>query len=266
MIEIWNKEIPGFNPEFGQPIPTLKPYIVANASQPTSAIIVCPGGGYARKADHEGGDVAEWLNSIGISAFVLDYRVAPYRHPYPLEDARRAIQYVKYHAEKYNVRSDQVGILGFSAGGHLAATAATNFSYEDKSKLDPIAGISSRPDCLVLCYPVISFESFYHKGSRVNLIGEDPDSELITQLSLEHQVNSGIPPTFIWHTADDQGVPVENSLMFASALSKAQVSFEMHVFPRGRHGLGLAKSNPEVGVWTELCDEWFTQIGFSRSE
>lgn len=260
-ISIWGENIPGFNPEFRQEVPTLKPYLVAS-DRTCGAIIVCPGGGYTHKAAHEGGVVAEWLNSIGISAFVLDYRVAPYRHPCPMEDARRAIQYVKAKADEFNINANQVGILGFSAGGHLAAAAAIHYLKENQAASDHVARVSSRPDCLILCYPVISLQRFYHKGSRNNLLGMDAASELVKFLSLENQVQPDMPPTFIWHTADDQSVPVENSLMFASALSKNNIDFEMHVFSHGRHGLGLANEQPDVGVWKELCSKWLTQIGF----
>ncbi len=262
-INIWGENIPGFNPEFKQAVPTLKPYLI-ESNEPSGVVIVCPGGGYIHKAAHEGGAVAEWLNSIGVSAFVLDYRIAPYKYPYPIEDARRAIQYVKTNADEYNINANQVGILGFSAGGHLAAAAAINYLKENQAASDHVARVSSRPDCLILCYPVISFQRFYHIGSRNKLLGTDAAPELIKLLSLENQVKSDMPPTFIWHTADDQSVPVENSLMFASALSKNNIQFEMHIFSHGRHGLGLANEQPDVGVWRELCSTWLAQIGFRK--
>jgi len=261
MIEIWKEEIPGWVPEHGQKVPALDPYLV-DSEQPGSAIIVCPGGAYIFKAKHEGQDVARWLNTIGVSAFVLDYRIAPYRHPAPLEDARRAIQFVRANAAEYHVDPDRIGIMGFSAGGHLAASAAVYPLAPDPTAADPVARVSSKPDCLVLGYPVISMERFYHEGSRENLLGPDPDPKLIDAMALEKHVHEQMPPAFIWHTADDQTVPVENSLMFASALSMAKVSFALHILPRGRHGLGLAPQQPEVAVWTELLTQWLRQIGF----
>jgi len=261
MIEIWGKEVPGFKGEYEQAVPTLTPYLV-ESKEKTAAIIVCPGGGYARKAGHEGGPVAEWLQSIGISAFVLDYRVAPYHHPIPLSDARRAIQYVRAHAEEFNIDPQRIGMLGFSAGGHLAASAGVFPVDGQPEATDPVARVSSRLNCLVLCYPVISLERFYHKGSVINLLGEEPPADLRHELSLNNQVTSSTPPTFLWHTADDAGVPVENSLFFAQALSQHQVDFEMHIFRHGRHGLGLALEQPEVAEWIKLCATWLEKINF----
>lgn len=260
MIEIWGGDIPGWVPEYSQKAPALDPFLV-DSKQPGSAVIVCPGGAYMHKAKHEGRDVARWLNTIGVSAFVLDYRIAPYRHPAPLSDAQRAIQFVRANAAEYNIDPNRIGIMGFSAGGHLAASAAVYPLEADPAAEDPVARVSSRPDCLVLGYPVISMERFYHKGSRDNLLGPDPDPALIDQMALEKHVHGNMPPAFIWHTADDQSVPVENSLMLASALSNAQVSFALHVFPKGRHGLGLAGELPEVAVWTDLLAQWLRQIG-----
>lgn len=261
MIKIWGSDVPGFQASYGQPVPTLVPYIVEGKEQ-TGAIIVCPGGAYQGKAPHEGGPVAKWLQSIGISAFVLEYRVTPYHHPVPLQDARRAIQYVRAHAADYNIDPKRVGILGFSAGGHLAASSGIFPVDGDPTATDPVARQSSQPNCMVLCYPVISLERFYHKGSVTNLLGENPPEQLRHELSLDNQVTADLPPTFIWHTADDSGVPVENSLFFAQALSKNKVNFEMHIFRHGRHGLGLAQEQPEVAAWTDLCATWLGKIGF----
>lgn len=261
MIKIWSSEVPGFKQEYDQPVPTLTPYLVEGLGT-TAAMIVCPGGGYQRKAPHEGGLVAEWLQSLGISAFVLDYRVAPYRHPQPLADARRGIQYLRAHAGELNIDPQRIGILGFSAGGHVAASAGVFPVDGQPDAVDPVARESSRPDCLVLCYPVISMERFYHKGSVTNLLGENPTAELRSELSLDKQVTKIVPPTFLWHTADDAAVPVENSLFFAQALSKNQVDFEMHIFRHGRHGLGLALEQPEVAEWTQLCATWLAKINF----
>lgn len=260
-IDIWGADVPGFKPEHGQVRPTLTPYLLAGSNS-SSAMVVLPGGGYAKKADHEGSAVAKWLNTIGIQAFVLDYRVAPYRHPYPMCDATRAIQYVRTHARQYNINPDQIGIMGFSAGGHLAMTATVYPVSASPKDEDPVARVSSRPDCLVLGYPVISMGEYTHQGSRSNLLGAEAAPELVAQLSLENQVHADVPPTFVWHTTDDQSVPVENSLMLALGLSKYQVEFALHIFKHGRHGLGLANEQPEVREWTTLCAEWLSGIGF----
>lgn len=226
------------------------------------AIVVCPGGGYRTRAAHEGEPVARWLNSLGISAFVLEYRVAPHRHPLPLADVQRALRYVRHHAGRWQIDPRRVGVLGFSAGGHLAATAAVRFDAGDPGAPDPVERESSRPDAVVLCYPVITFGPHGHQGSMRNLLGDDPPPELRRQLSNERHVTPQTPPVFLWHTAADAGVPVENSLLFASALAGQGVPFELHVFPAGRHGLGLASDDGRVGAWTELCRAWLMGLGF----
>ncbi|UQZ85922.1 Acetylxylan esterase precursor [Paenibacillus konkukensis] len=243
-------------------LPTLVPYLAEGNGGPNAAVIVCPGGGYARRAQHEGEPVALWLNSLGISAFVVHYRVAPYRHPNPLMDAQRAIRTVRSRASEWKVDPGRVGILGFSAGGHVASSAGTHYDAGRPDAEDPVERFSSRPDLLVLCYPVISFGAHAHQGSRSNLLGEHPDGALVELMSSELQVTEDTPPTFLWHTADDASVPVENSLLFASALSRNKVPFELHVFESGRHGLGLAGEQPGVRAWTEVCASWLQQRGF----
>lgn len=265
MIEIWGKEIPGFLPELGQNVPVLDPYLV-DSDSPTAAVVVCPGGAYMGKAPHEGKDIAKWLNTIGISAFVLDYRVRPYRHPVPISDARRAVQFVRANAERFNVDSSKIGIIGFSAGGHLAASTAVYPLEGNPAAEDPVERVSSRPDCLILGYPVISMERYHHQGSRNNLLGPDPQPELVDALSLEKHVHGNLPPVFIWHTADDEVVSVMNSLMFAEGLAGEQIDFALHIFPNGRHGLGLAEEQPDVAAWTDLLAAWLVQIGFRRGE
>jgi acetyl esterase/lipase len=210
--------------------------------------------------------VARRLNSLGVHAFVLSYRVAPYRHPYPLLDAQRAIRTVRNLAERWGVDRRRVGMLGFSAGGHLAATAGTHFDAGDAQAADPVERASCRPDLLVLCYAVITFQGpFRHEGSLRNLLGDNPPEELQLLLSNERQVNAETPPTFLWHTAEDAGVPPGNSLLFASALARHKVPFELHIFPQGRHGLGLAPDDPRVGAWTGLCATWLKERGFSTA-
>jgi len=261
MIRLWESKIPGFDAGAGGEIPSMVPYVLSTVGK-HGAVIVIPGGGYGTRAPHEGEPVALWLNSIGLSAFVLNYRVAPYKHPYPMLDAQRAIRLVRYNAEKWNIDSEKIGVLGFSAGGHLASTVGTHFDDGDVNSEDPVEKVSSRPDAMILCYPVISFGEYGHHGSIINLLGENPPDDLRKSLSNEMHVSENTPPAFLWHTADDDVVPVENSLMFAAALSRKKVDFELHVFPRGVHGLGLAVSDPVVSLWTGLCEKWLIDKGF----
>lgn len=242
-ITLWPQDAPEVAGSLPDGIPMLKPYLPESAV-PTGAIVVCPGGGYQRRADHEGEPVAHWLNTLDIAAFVVDYRVAPHRHPLPLLDAQRAIRTVRANSGRWNVDPQRVGILGFSAGGHLAATVATQWDGGEPHQADPIARVSCRPDVAILCYPVISFMHASHTGSMTNLLGETP-------------------PAFLWHTADDDVVDVENSLLFASALRRHGVPFALHVFPSGAHGLGLAEDHPEAAIWTGLCARFLQRTGFA---
>jgi len=236
----------------------------AAASANGAAVVVCPGGGYGVvAADHEGRQVAEWLNSFGVSAFVLQYRLGPrYRHPAPLQDAQRAIRLVRAGAKEWGVDPARVGILGFSAGGHLASTAATHFDAGQASAADPADTASSRPDFAILVYPVISFlDPVTHSGSRRNLLGETPDPKLVELLSNERQVSSQTPPCFLFHTADDGAVPVENSLQFFQALKKAGVPAELHVFEHGRHGRRPGAGRPGPVAVAGLCERWLRARG-----
>ncbi len=229
-----------------------------------AAVVVCPGGGYrALAADHEGRQVAEWLNSLGVSAFVLQYRLGPrYQHPAPLQDAQRAIRTVRARAGEWGVDPARIGILGFSAGGHLASSAATHFDERTPASEDPVDRVSSRPDFAVLCYPVISLSTVAtHSGSRRHLLGEDPDPALVWKMSSELQVTPRTPPTFLFHTDDDAGVPVMNSILFFEALKKAGVPAEMHIFAHGRHGVGLAPEDPVLSQWPGLCAQWMEGLG-----
>src|SRR5262249_36849936 len=198
-------------------------------------------GSYARLASHEGHDVAVWLNSLGVTAVVLKYRLGPrYGHPAMMEDVLRAIRFTRHKSAEWKIDQDRVGVMGFSAGGHLASTAATHFDAGDRNAKDPIDRIKSRPDVVILCYPVITMADPYaHKGSRQNLLGDNPSQKMIDLMSTEKQVTGATPPTFLFHTADDSVVPVENSLMFAAALRRADVLHEMHIYEHGRHGVGL---------------------------
>jgi acetyl esterase/lipase len=194
---------------------------------------------------------------------VLKYRLGPrYRHPAPLSDAQRAIRLVRAHAAEWKLDPKRIGILGFSAGGHLASTAGTHFDPGRKDADDAIERWSCRPDFLLLAYPVISFTTEYvHKGSRQNLLGENPDAALVESLSNEKQVTAETPPTFLFHTSEDTGVPPENSVLFYMALRKAGVPAELHIYEHGKHGVGLASSDPVLATWSKRCADWLRSHG-----
>ena len=229
---------------------------VGPSSVPAPAMLVLPGGGYARQADHEAEPVAEWLASLGVHAFVLRYKVAPHRHPEPLAHAKEAMLWIRSGAHGLTVDSKRVGVLGFSAGGHLAGSLSVALPTGDPT-LDQAGAV---PDLSVLCYPVISFVDSAHQGSVDNLAGEGAPPDLLEQLSLERQVQASTPPAFLWHTADDEAVPVSHSLAYAAALAKARVPVELHVFPHGVHGIGLAEGAPGAGQWPNLCAGWLSRM------
>ncbi|WP_027091290.1 alpha/beta hydrolase [Cohnella thermotolerans] len=261
---LWPEGAPLANGTTDEDRPALIPYLLEGSGH--AAVIVFPGGGYGMRADHEGEPIARWLNSIGVSAFVLRYRVAPYGYPCALLDAQRAIRTVRHEAERYGIDPNRIGILGFSAGGHLAATAGTHFDAGRPEAEDEIERRSSRPDLLILCYPVITMlDSHTHEGSRLNLLGAEPDPNLVELLSNERQVTADTPPTFLWHTSDDGAVPVENSLRFASALREKGVLFDLHVYAHGRHGMGLAEDDDHVKGWTDACASWLRYNGFAAT-
>ena len=257
-ILLWSDGAPGAQGTADEDRPSLALYPASGPNKTPTGVIVCPGGGYAHLAmDHEGSQIAVWLNNLGISAYVLKYRLGPkYHHPIELWDAQRAIRYVRSRAGEFGLRVDRIGIWGFSAGGHLASTAATHFSNSDQ-QADPIDRQSDRPDFAILSYPVISMSDPYaHLGSRRNLLGDKPDPAMIQLLSNELQVTSNTPPTFLFHTTEDQVVPVENSVLFYLALRKAGVPVEMHVYQKGRHGVGLAASDPILSTWPDRLAAW----------
>lgn len=244
--------------------PSLTCYLPPAESATGAAIVVCPGGGYGNLAlGHEGEDIGQWLIANGIAAFVLQYRHAPdYAHPVPLTDARRALRTVRARASEWGVDPTRIGMLGFSAGGHLTATAGTLFENGNPDADDPIERVSSRPDFLVLVYPVISMNSGYtHTGSRRNLMGPDPSPALMEKLSPDLQVTPETPPAFLIHTSGDSGVPAENSILFYLALRKAGVPAELLIFEQGEHGFGLARQDPRLNKWPELCLDWLRMRG-----
>jgi len=232
-----------------------------------SGVVVCPGGGYGMLAvDHEGKQIAEWLNARGVAAFVLRYRLGPrYHHPVELGDAQRALRFVRYRAAEYGIAADRIGIWGFSAGGHLASTAGTHFDSGLPDASEAIDRTSSRPDFMVLCYPVISFITPYaHRGSMRNLLGDNPDPQLAASLSNETQVTPQTPPTFLFHTNSDSGVPAENSVLFYLALRKAGVPAEIHIYERGEHGVGLAPFDPVLSSWPRRLEAWMKVHGWMK--
>ena len=247
--------------------PTLSVYLPGAKRATGMGVVVCPGGGYhALAMDHEGKQIAEWLNSMGIAAFVLKYRLGPrYHHPAPLLDAQRALRMVRSRAAEFHVASNQIGVWGFSAGGHLASTLATHFDAGDPKAADPIDRLSCRPDFAILAYPVISFTTEYvHRGSRENLLGKNPDPKLVELLSNEKQVTKDTPPTFLFHTDADDGVPSENSVLFYLALRKAGVPAELHIYQRGPHGVGLASTDQVLSTWPARLADWLTAFNRER--
>ncbi|MGE5648257.1 MAG: alpha/beta hydrolase [Acidobacteriota bacterium] len=260
---LWPDGAPGARGNEDVDKPSITIYLPAAAKAAGSAVVVCPGGGYQMLAmDHEGRQIAEWLNERGVAAFVLKYRLGPkYHHPVELGDAQRAIRTVRHGAAEFGIKPDRIGIWGFSAGGHLASTAATHFDAGDANSPDPIERMSSRPDFAILCYPVISLSEFAHQGSRRNLLGDDPDPQLVEYLSNEKQVTAATPPTFLFHTSDDPGVPVQNSILFYSALRRYGVPAEMHLYEHGPHGVGLAQKDPVLSTWPARLNDWLKGRG-----
>jgi acetyl esterase/lipase len=267
---LWPGGAPGAKGDQANDRPKLIIYLPDQAKATGAAVVVCPGGGYGHLAmGHEGNDIGIWLNSFGVAAFVCDYRHRGkgYGHPAPLQDAQRAMRTVRARCKDFHVDAGRIGIMGFSAGGHLASTAATHFDAGDPNSGDPIERVSCRPDFAILCYAVIAFnEPYTHNGSQKNLLGEDAAAELVNSLSNEKQVTSNTPPTFLWHTSEDTAVPPENSIVFYTALRRAGVPAELHIFSRGRHGLGLAADTPGTSAWPNLCQNWLKTQGLLESK
>ncbi len=263
-IPLWPEGAPGATGSTPEDIPSIQLYQPSTDKASGAAIVVCPGGGYGRLAPHEGHDIAVWLNSIGVTAVVLKYRLGPrYQHPVMIQDVMRAIRFTRSKASEWKIDPNRVGVMGFSAGGHLASTAATHFDAGDPTAKDPIERIKSRPDLAILCYAVITMNDPHtHKGSRKNLLGDAPSQEMMDLMSNEKRVNAATPPTFLFHTVDDAAVPVENSLLFAAGLRKAGVPHELHVYERGRHGVGLAQNDPALSTWPRLLENWLRARGF----
>lgn len=260
-IRLW-EHAPGFDPALGQAEPTITPYLLKGENH--GCVIVFPGGGYWVKAGHEAEPIALAMNAMGYSAFVLDYRVQPYRHPIPQLDAARAVRHVRRHAAQYGVNPNKIAVLGFSAGGHLAACAGTFWQEGDPTTADPVDRESSRPDAMVLCYPVICLDGpNAHEGSAQALLGERAadraERDAVTPCL---HVGAETAPAFLWHTANDEAVPVGNSLEMFAAMQRNGVHAELHLFPHGNHGLGLAQGDPQVSKWVGLCGGFLRNLGF----
>jgi acetyl esterase/lipase len=268
-LPLWPDGAPGALGHQAKDIPTLTPFIAPAGSATGAALVICPGGGYVGLAPHEGEDYARWLNTLGISGFVLKYRLgsAGYRHPRMLQDAARAVRLVRFHAADWKLDPKRVGIIGSSAGGHLASTLLTHFDPGQRDAEDPIDRLSCRPDLGVLCYAVITMGELTHGGSRTSLLGDNPSPELIHELSNELHVTPQTPPCFLFTTFDDAAVPVENSLEFAAALRRAKVPFELHVYQHGAHGMGLGSRNYDPSKWHPWvgeCARWLKEQGFAK--
>jgi acetyl esterase/lipase len=264
---LWAGGAPGAVGDSDDDKPSITAYIPA--SNPTkTAVLVAPGGGYVHLSMvKEGSDVASWLNAHGVAAFVLKYRLGPkYHNPVELGDAQRAMRTVRADAAKYGIAPDHIGMWGFSAGGHLTASAGPMFDAGNAAATDVIEQQSSRPDFLILSYPVITMlDPAVHKGSRTYLLGDAPTQALMDAMSPELHVTAQTPPTFLFTTTDDRTVPVMNSVMFYSALVKADVPVEMHIFQHGAHGSGLAPANPQLTVWTDLLIKWMRERGYAAA-
>jgi len=262
---VWPDGAPGATGDGPGDKPTLTPHFPPEGKATGAAVIVCPGGGYfGVMMSYEGHEVAEWLNTLGVTSFVLEYRHGGngYRHPAPLQDAQRALAIVRSRADEWGVDPNRIGMLGFSAGGHLASCVGTHFGPGDPGAIDPLDRVSTRPDFLILIYSVISLVEWYAEGgSLANLLGENPDEELIRSMSSELQVTAETPLTFLVHGGNDEVVPAENSVVFYLVLQKMNVPAEMHLFEKGTHGFGMKREPGPVSAWPELCAAWMEGRG-----
>jgi len=266
-IPLWSNGVPGARGDTDADKPELTFY---RAGRSGTAVIIAPGGAYRNLSmDGEGRQEAYWFNAMGVSAFVLKYRLTPYHHPAELNDAQRAIRIVRSRAQEFGIQPDRIGMMGFSAGGHLTATAGTHFDAGKPDAAEPLDRVSSRPDFLILCYPVISFQSSVaganvlnaYAASGRNLLGDSPDQKTLDNLSDELQVTAQTPPTFLYHTTNDSLVAVENSVQFYLALRKAHVPAEMHLFENGPHGSGMGLTDPSLSAWPTLLMNWMRGRG-----
>jgi acetyl esterase/lipase len=268
-IRLWPGDAPGALGTAGHDIPVVAWWPATSVKQPTPAMVVCPGGGYGGLADHEGSDYARWLNSQGISAFVLRYRLGSngYRHPVMLGDVSRAMRLIRAEHARLGIDPVRVGVMGSSAGGHLAVTLLTHGDDGDPAAADAIDRQPSRPTLGILCYPVVSMlPTNTHAGSKRNLLGDNPPEDLARELSGELAVNESTPPVFLWHTFEDKGVKLAGVLDLAAALNRHGRPLELHVYEKGGHGLGLGKrpyDPAKLHPWTVECRRWLNERGFA---
>jgi acetyl esterase/lipase len=267
VIALWPGETPNALGNAEKDVPTLTRFIPEEQSANGSAMIICPGGAYGALAPHEGRDYARWLSGHGITCFVLKYRLGTdgYHYPVQLQDVTRAIRLVRSRAAVWKLNPNRIGIIGSSAGGHLASLAMTRFDAGNSNATDVVERESSRPDIAVLCYPVITMGKFAHAGSKKNLLGPNAQLSVVDEASTELHVSKGAPPCFIWSTDEDTTVPIENSLEFAAALRKASVPFELHVYQHGKHGQGLGSKDYDPSKWLPWvaeCTRWLKEQGF----
>ncbi len=263
-VLLWPNGAPGALGDSDADKPSIEIFLPDADKAVGTGVVVCPGGGYANLAfDKEGVQIARWLNSIGVAAFVLKYRLGPrYHNPVEFGDAQRALRYVRSNAANFGVAANRIGIWGFSAGGHLASTASTHFDAGKPSADDPVEHAGSRPDFAILSYPVVAMLGPYvHQGSRRMLLGDTPDEKTEQSLSNESEVTPETPPTFLFHTTVDPVVPVENSIQYYLALRRNKVPAEMHVFEEGPHGVGLAPTDATLSIWPTLLANWLRTRG-----
>jgi acetyl esterase/lipase len=266
---LWEGSAPGALGKEAKDIPTLTPYFAPPSKATGASFIICPGGAYGWLAPQEGVHYALWLNEQGITGFVLKYRLGSngYKHPAMMQDAQRSIRYVRSKAKEWKLDPNKIGVMGSSAGGHLASTALTHFDAGDPGAVDPIDRLSSRPNLGILCYPVVTMGPNTHTGSKRNLLGDAPDPDAVESLSNENQVRDDTPPTFILHTYDDATVKVENSMEFAAALRRHGVPFALHIYSKGVHGMGLGTAQWDPSnrhVWTHECALWLKEQSFGN--
>lgn len=266
---LWPAGAPGALGSGREHAPHLTPFPAAPDRATGASVLVLPGGGYWTLADHEGAGYASWFAERGIHATVLDYRLAQngYRHPAMLRDAARGLRTLRAEARAAGRDPSRIAVIGSSAGGHLAATLSTLFAHPDAADTvgDAIGRESARPDATILCYPVITFaDAFMHSGSRQNLIGPSPAPALAELLSPDRQLRADCPPAFVWHTADDNAVPVANATAYATACWRAGVACELHVYPKGAHGLGLGDATRPAPPWPAMLEHWLGDLGWLR--
>lgn len=259
-----NPDIPLDRALFSVSVPRMEMFAPDNKSQSKTSVLICPGGGYLGiMIDKEGYNVARWLNSLGVTAFVLKYRLKEYGYPWTICDVQQAIRVLRERADEFGIADDKIGIMGFSAGGHLAASASVHWQHD--FLIDSEAKDNLRPDFSILAYPVISFQpGLEHKGSKINLLGEKPKPELVDLFSNELHINDKTPPAFLFHATDDKSVPVGNSVKYYEALVKNDVNAEMHLFSHGGHGFAMAQNEPTLSIWMQMCENWMKYSGFLK--